>query len=349
MHNLRLSAFETTLLRMPDEQIIRIISFWGLADIVACDSASVVWNADRFFAGWFKDHPISFRRVLGECGGIVSGSQVTQFFDRSRYHDSDMDIFMHIGGITHMGDWLQTQGYSYSSMATEYDALKPDVLRLSCRMLIERNSTDETIKGVFNYIRYIPSTTTAFIQKIQLIVVDISPIDHIIFDFHSSAMINYMTESEIVCVFPIPTLILHKSYVVRSRTESLSRTVTWKTKYHERGFQIIRKRTKGVHSDLVLGKRSSSDGRAWCMKLQEPEIKNTVYERKPGNVKFEILSWRSGVTLKDSFARIAEPGIWRRVYLSMKSFRLPDGIKTDCDPRQSRNTQASCSPRAMTH
>ncbi|KAJ7186929.1 hypothetical protein C8R46DRAFT_1024899 [Mycena filopes] len=191
---------------MPDALIIRVLSFWALPEIISCDRVSVVlhnivryyksivWDPDSFFKPWFIDSPITFRKVLDNCGAVVSGSQITQFFDRTRYNGSDMDIFLRIGGLQTMAQWLLTQGYSYKPELgpDEYTAFHLNLLRLSSRMVAERNSMDEAIKGVFNYCRYITSATVVYVQKVQLVVVDTNPVDHIIFDFHSSERLSRM-------------------------------------------------------------------------------------------------------------------------------------------------------------
>ncbi|KAJ7783130.1 hypothetical protein B0H16DRAFT_1803411 [Mycena metata] len=287
----RLSKLECLLLTAPHPLLFRILSFWHLSDILASDRVScvlhnvvryyksIVWNPDIFFERWFRDSPTEFRRTLGECGAAVSGSQITQFLDRTIYDESDMDIFLRIGGVQHMGGWLESQGYTYSESDTsDYEAFSRDLLRLSSRIILERNPTATSIKGVFDYARYIASTTVIFIQKIQLIVVDTNPIHHIIFDFHSTAVINYMVADAVVSVFPRSTLLLHKSYVVRSRQETIARTMQWKNKYRERGYQIIRKRTGGAHPDLP----------------PDPTSTLTIYGNAVQDVNFEVLGWRSG-------------------------------------------------------
>ncbi|KAJ7603539.1 hypothetical protein DFH06DRAFT_1151811 [Mycena polygramma] len=323
MKSLRLSILEATLISAPDALLLRAMSFWTLADIITCDTLSVtfhnivryykslVWDPDIFFRSWFMDSPQNFRQMLAHCGGTVSGSQITQFFDRTRYRDSDLDIFIRIGGLQPMGRWLKLQGYRYASASSEYEAFEHNTARLSTRMIIERNS-DEPIKGVFNYTRYIAAPTVIYLQKIQLIVVDTNPIDHILFDFHSTAVINYMISDAVVSVFPVPTLISHRSYVVKHRIESTARTLQWRTKYQDRGFKIIRKRTRGTYKDLVLGPRSTSDRYSWTIKLTEPPpYGKTIYGQMNSNVRFDVLAWRSGIIHKESFGRIAEPGIWR--------------------------------------
>ncbi|KAJ7683373.1 hypothetical protein B0H17DRAFT_942010 [Mycena rosella] len=79
----------------------------------------LVWDPDAHFKIWFSD-PTKFRGVLQTCGAIVSGSQILQFLDRTRYPDSDMDIFLRVGGIPVMAQWLRHQGYALNSVSPDY-------------------------------------------------------------------------------------------------------------------------------------------------------------------------------------------------------------------------------------
>ncbi|KAJ7018548.1 hypothetical protein C8F04DRAFT_896664, partial [Mycena alexandri] len=247
----RLSSFEATLLSVPTRLIVYIMSFWSLQDIIALEAASVVlhniieyyksrvWNPDIFFRPWFIDNPRQFREILRDCGAVVSGSQITQFLDRSRYPGSDMDVFLRVGGLPQMGRWLQGQGYNYTSHSRTYQSFRQSVLRMSNKVITERSSGDYPVKGVFNYHRFVASPTTIFIQKIQLVTVDLNPIHHILFDFHSTAVMNFMTFNAVTSIFPLSTFILHKSYVVKNRSESAAQSSRWKAKYRDRGFRLV--------------------------------------------------------------------------------------------------------------
>lgn len=195
----KLSRFESILLSVTEPLLIYIISFWDLRDILTCGTLSsvlqnivryyktCVWDPDRFFRPWFKDDAKLFRGILQRCGAVVSGSQILQFFDRTRYFDSDMDIFLRIGGVCEMGCWLTEQGYKFQSISKHYDAFSRSLLRLSNSLVSGQGTTaEETVKGVFNYKRYVATSTVVYLQKIQLVVVDTNPIQHIVFGFHSS-------------------------------------------------------------------------------------------------------------------------------------------------------------------
>ncbi|KAJ7197891.1 hypothetical protein C8J57DRAFT_1487630 [Mycena rebaudengoi] len=277
-----LSYLEKTLLSVKDSLLVYVLSFWNPDDILVSATLStvlqgvvryyqsLVWDIDKHLQHWFRDGSKSFRSVLGVCGAAVSGSQILQFFDRTKYLDSDLDIFLRVAGLLRMGEWLVTQGYRHTSSSENYDALNEEVLHLS---------------------RYVASPTVIFIQKVQLVAVDMDPVHHILFDFHSTAVMGFLTCNMVVSVFPRSTHVLKKSYMTKIRTESPTRTKHWKTKYQRRGFRIIHKQSKDVHADLKLGKRSTTDCNSWVIKLD-------------GDLPFCI-------TNSDSYARIAEPGIWR--------------------------------------
>jgi hypothetical protein len=60
----------------------------------------------------FVDDPVAFRNQLGDKG-LISGSFALQFFERVTWKESDLDIFMNIGGgHTDMWKYLVTaEGY----------------------------------------------------------------------------------------------------------------------------------------------------------------------------------------------------------------------------------------------
>ncbi|KAJ6501442.1 hypothetical protein C8R47DRAFT_1211021 [Mycena vitilis] len=340
----KLSHLEATLLSAPEPLLLRVVSFWTLWDIINCHALSttmhgivryyksLAWDPDFHFRPWFIDEPSTFRAMLKDYGAVIAGSQVVQLLDRSKYPDSDMDIFMRSGSVEPMGYWLQHQGYRFQNATPTYDDVGNQAFLASIRCLstklVSNKRKDDPVNRVFNYQRYIASRTIIYHQVIQLVAVDMNPIHHIIFDFHSTGVMNYMTADTVVSVFPRSTFLLHKSYSTRNRTERETDAAKWRCKYRDRGFRIIRKRTRGNHTDLKLGKRSSNDRHAWVIRLEPPPLRqrefelsllgltvpicpNPLYGQLETDVHFDVMHWRSGATLTDSFARVAEPGIWR--------------------------------------
>lgn len=75
-----------------------------------------VWDLDKFLLHWFAPAVVpDFYRNLDDCNAIVSGSAVLRFLQRAApYPDSDLDIFVSLRGLLHLGRWLQHRaGYTY--------------------------------------------------------------------------------------------------------------------------------------------------------------------------------------------------------------------------------------------
>ncbi|KAF8871650.1 hypothetical protein CPB84DRAFT_1629013, partial [Gymnopilus junonius] len=68
------------------------------------------WDPTTIYKKWFI-HVSAFRRLLRRTNAIISGSFALQFFDRSIYPGSDMDIFLRAAGASDVCYWLLSQGY----------------------------------------------------------------------------------------------------------------------------------------------------------------------------------------------------------------------------------------------
>lgn len=150
-----------------------------------------MWDPNVYFSRWFT-RPLAFRRLLGQCNAVVSGSQALQFFERTEYVDSDLDIFLPPAGVLRMSEWLEDMGYGlpveedgyefHSRLAdASTDCLKPSFL-------------PNNMRAVFTFRSHSPLGGIARPRRVQLIVVDIDPVEFITFDFHSSAL--YMSSTE---------------------------------------------------------------------------------------------------------------------------------------------------------
>ncbi|KAF7968763.1 hypothetical protein HWV62_29358 [Athelia sp. TMB] len=62
--------------------------------------------------GKFLPLPLSFRNMQTKTGAVISGSNVVQFFDRTYYHDADLDIYVNPGHCRAVGvHMVKVQGY----------------------------------------------------------------------------------------------------------------------------------------------------------------------------------------------------------------------------------------------
>lgn len=193
------SLIETLLSNTSPDFIDTFFSFWPIVDIIHLCSTCfrlnllfksyqrIVWDPTTFFARWFSK-PYAFRRLLGLCNAVVSGSQALQFFDRTEYTDSDLDIFLPPTGVMSMAEWLEDMGYGLP--------VEEDGYRFLDRVVDASSDCDKPsflpnhMRAVFTFSRP-QSAPTGFpsVRRVQLIVVDIDPVEFISFDFHSSASV----------------------------------------------------------------------------------------------------------------------------------------------------------------
>lgn len=193
-----LSLLETVLTRSTPDFLEDFFSIWPITDVFnisrTCFRLRAVynsyrrttWDPDTFFSRWFTD-PLTFRCLLGRCDAIISGSQALQFFDRTEYEDSDLDIFMRPAGVIRMSEWLRDAGYGLPTVEEDYffNQRLADAVREDCDI---PSFLPTNMRAVFTFVR----TTTlpsgrSLIKRVQIIVVDIDPVEFITFDFHSSA------------------------------------------------------------------------------------------------------------------------------------------------------------------
>ncbi|KAI0696059.1 hypothetical protein C8T65DRAFT_615610, partial [Cerioporus squamosus] len=83
------------------------------------DFASRAYNIDRRLRRYFSD-PLAFRALMSRTGLLISGSFALQFFDRSFYPNSDLDLYVWTDeSVIEAGNWLKTEGYIYKSSSDQ--------------------------------------------------------------------------------------------------------------------------------------------------------------------------------------------------------------------------------------
>lgn len=292
-----LTIFEAIFTRSSRDFIEVFFASWPIIDILRVSMTCyrlhlafksyrhIVWNPERFFSRWFSS-PIAFRRLLGQCNAIVSGSQALQFFDRTEYDDSDLDIFMRPAGVIRMSYWLMDAGYALSLKAEGYTFWQKvvDAIAEDCD---GPTFLPNHMRAVYTFSRLVTSSIgVQYSKQVQLIVVDIDPVEFITFDFHSSmsrisqlscsetntcvclaAVINFITFDRAVCGFPYSTLSMRVSYLCREQYEDPVRAAKWFSKYSSRGFHMITGRSERDYSRLSFGRRTLSDKNVWVVKF----------------------------------------------------------------------------------
>lgn len=140
------------------------------------------FNANRIVSRFFSD-PDAFRSVQYITGTLISGSAALQFFDRSYYTGSDLDIYVHLRWTKGMGGWILDRGYRFApgkgQVANFHEAASDPKFLNNKACYIMRG-----VAGVFNFLKESPSGEEL---KVQMIVAARSPME-IILNFHSSEL-----------------------------------------------------------------------------------------------------------------------------------------------------------------
>ncbi|KAF6744352.1 hypothetical protein DFP72DRAFT_826069 [Ephemerocybe angulata] len=241
------------------------------------------WNINRFLGVWFGD-PASFRAVLAFAGAVVGGSQALRFMSRlPPSPKSDLDIVTRVGGVTALSRFLQSNGYTPVERLPHPQENYPmltDVLSMTSSRQFCSGGGKDGIINIFDFERptrgplnhYTPA------MKVQIIAVSQHPIHHIIYTYHSTLVMNYITYCEAVSVFPSASLVDKVAYPADRETLGSKWNPAWKIKYEGRGYRVD---TSNPHPRLKLGERFAKDNHSWCIKFQgEPQRGQATKSRR---------------------------------------------------------------------
>jgi len=212
----------------------------------------IKWHIDSYLSRWLPD-PQGFRRTLDQYCGIISGSAALHFLDQpssSIWQPSDLDVYIHSHHIWKIHFYLtKKQSYVYHGFKSAGQA---------------RYALPE-IYEVRTYSRIRPQTgSRVVIQLISLLPKDAvcrrngcegrcrdQCIETILKNFHSTAVLNYLTGTEAVSLFPQTTFHYkrRKTYPLRPYDRAAMERVV--QKYVGRGWAVAevvpRERKKLLH------------------------------------------------------------------------------------------------------
>lgn len=214
---------------------------------------------------------------------FISGSTALQFFDRSFYADSDLDIYVEHRYCTPVALWLESIGYTFQHRnSLSQDKSLEIALTETLSESIDMNNLpqgffDSTSMGyfgrgvanVYNFHKVNPD------RKIQLITSYYAPLE-IILNFHSTCVMNLITHESAYSLYPHATFEERRSLVIS--TEG-SRQESARNKYRERGWTMVEagqdEDIRNARSDFTPRRRYIGDSRCWTIpilpKLDLPE------------------------------------------------------------------------------
>ncbi|RDB23243.1 hypothetical protein Hypma_009684 [Hypsizygus marmoreus] len=227
----------------------------------------------------------AFRELQAKTGMLISGSTALQFFDRTCYPDTDLDLYVMHTGAFEVSHWLTTIGYRYQPSLNGPSTFVWAFLDASAGQtpaappLYPRRG----IIGVFGFFN--PGCH----QSVQLIVVIFSPIE-VILDFHSTCMMNFIAHDRAVALYPYETFERGVSLICQVAGPH---HVEARTKYVRRGWSmalhLTHAQTTDPKSDFCIGHRFVGDKKCWSIPLP------SVPGYGPSTIKAN--SWNHGYSI----------------------------------------------------
>ncbi|KAI9065718.1 hypothetical protein FKP32DRAFT_1674545 [Trametes sanguinea] len=205
------------------------------------------WNVDTFLSRWFR-FPSGFLKTLEQCGGLISGSEAQQFFGRRAYRGRDLDIYVPLHGLLPMGRWLREEGFAFHASAEKHPLFDVAAMMFTSHIGVNTSSPPSflpprrtTTFSAFNFVRTPHPNRPVLLSgsHVQLIAVTYNPVEFIINNFHSTAVMNYMTDKYAISLFPRTTFIEKTSLICQDITRHATVHQAWMKKYRKRGFKIL--------------------------------------------------------------------------------------------------------------
>lgn len=139
------------------------------------------FKIERILSRFFSN-PLEFRRLQARTATLISGSAALQFFDRSFYAESDLDLYVAIPFAVDIVTFLIGEGYTFVPNSNQSGS----VLALAAQQAIEGLPMSYTFRGVscvFTFEKKVQSSEKPL--KVQVIVATQCPME-VVLRFHSS-------------------------------------------------------------------------------------------------------------------------------------------------------------------
>lgn len=155
---------------------------------------------------------------------MISGSNALQFFNRTAYHGSDLDLYVYDKHMKEVCDWIIREGYVFAPKYRQDQDFQVAVAAAPTTLYDMRG-----IKNIVDLER--PRDG----RKIQVISAQTSPMDIVLF-FHSTCVINVISFEKAYSLYPKATFDDSRALIIHSDGPS---QVPALKKYAERGWKIL--------------------------------------------------------------------------------------------------------------
>ncbi|KAI0722521.1 hypothetical protein C8Q76DRAFT_645374 [Earliella scabrosa] len=247
--------------RLPPSALLRLSRTCRTAYSAVSIYTRAAYNIDRLLSRFFPSslalHPHlhararAFRSLQARTGTLVSGSVALQFFDRVVWHESDLDLYVHMRHRREVGVWLMAEGYKYKAMDFQDPRFEVEIAECVKR----RPNGIYSMPGVMailTFVRPVPPTpgdsetvageaegqSAPRELKVQVIIAKNTPME-VILGFHSTCVMNVISYEKAYCLFPQATLEERRTLLSSSCRGRGKHRMDGLLKYHQRGFDVL--------------------------------------------------------------------------------------------------------------
>ncbi|RDX55338.1 hypothetical protein OH76DRAFT_1396720 [Lentinus brumalis] len=194
----------------------------------------------------------AFRSLQARTGTLVSGSTALQFFMRTVWPESDLDLYVHMRHRREVAKWLLDEGYHYRPQDFQDPRFEVEIAQG-----VNRNPNGiysmPGVMAVITFIKPLPRAERARNLvlgeeepeddgpqelKVQVIVAKNTPME-VILGFHSTCVMNVISYEKAYCLFPQATLEERRTLLSTSCRGRGKPRMDGLAKYQMRGFQVL--------------------------------------------------------------------------------------------------------------
>jgi len=228
----------------------------------------VAFNINKLLSRFFPN-PLAFRSLQASTATLISGSQALQFFDRSFYKESDLDIYVPLKFRERVGLWLLGVGYKFVPGKKQQADFKEAVRDPK----VVQNRASYFMRGVaavFTFVK--PSPSDANVElKVQVIVAARTAME-IILNFHSTCVMNVISYNKAFSLYPLGTLAQRQS--LKCATDGPNQEPAIE-KYETRGWKMITNIDPKLPGSQAFATKARyvGDSHCWTVPLNTQGVK----------------------------------------------------------------------------
>ena len=156
------------------------------------------FNINKHLTRFFDD-PLAFRSLQARTTTLIAGSSALQFFDRTVYEGSGLNLYVPLEYCKDVGNWMLAHGYQYipnSAQDPGFDVAS-DENHINALRLI-RVGNESRFRGIATLFRFHRPSPVASDKKlkVQVVVARRSPIEVILRSCSSQLRLYFM---ELLC------------------------------------------------------------------------------------------------------------------------------------------------------